>query len=275
MANRRMFAKSITGSARFLRMPMSARLLYYDLGMQADDEGVVEAFAVTRMTGASEDDLRVLAAKGFVHVLNEDLVTLIADWKTNNLIKKDRYNESVYHELLEGFHSGTHMEPTWNPNGTQMEPQVRLGKESIVKDSIGEGSGGYSEAEPTESPTIMTNGYISSYINLSPTAIQELDSFREDGIQDDVIRWAVDSAIDNNKRSWSYVKAILNRCMEKGFKTLPDVLAAEAEREKAKNTPKIKDHGYQQHSYSEADFGDDFYYDPNRDFLKGRDTACG
>ena len=42
MAERRMFAKSIIGSARFLRMPVSARLLYYDLGMQADDDGVVE-----------------------------------------------------------------------------------------------------------------------------------------------------------------------------------------------------------------------------------------
>lgn len=261
MANRRMFAKSVTGSARFLRMPMSARLLYYDLGMQADDEGVVEAFAVMRMTGASEDDLRVLAERGFVKVLNEDLVTLIADWKTNNLIKKDRYNDSVYHALLEGFQNGTQMEPTWNPSGTQMEPQVRLGKDSIGKDSIGEGSGGYSEAEPNEDPAIMTNGYISSYINLSPTAIKELDSYRADGIQDDVIRWAVDAAIDNNKRSWSYVRAILNRCMDRGYKTLPDVLAAESEREKqkaamgGKTGAKTKaDLNYQHHEYTEADY---------------------
>lgn len=68
MAERRMFAKSVIGSARFLRMPPTSRLLYYDLGMQADDDGVVEAFSVMRTTGATEDDLKVLASKGFVTV---------------------------------------------------------------------------------------------------------------------------------------------------------------------------------------------------------------
>ena len=43
MAERRMFAKAVINSARFLRMPATARLLYYDLGMAADDDGVVES----------------------------------------------------------------------------------------------------------------------------------------------------------------------------------------------------------------------------------------
>ena len=134
MAERRMFAKSIIGSARFLRMPSTSRLLYYDLGMQADDDGVVEAFSVMRTTGATEDDLRVLATKGFVTVLNEDLVTYIQDWKRNNLIKKDRYQPSVYHSLLVQIEDGTQMEPEWNPSGTQVEPQDRLGKDRLGKD---------------------------------------------------------------------------------------------------------------------------------------------
>lgn len=33
MAERRMFSKSITNSVRFLRMPQTSRLLYYDLGL--------------------------------------------------------------------------------------------------------------------------------------------------------------------------------------------------------------------------------------------------
>lgn len=100
MAERRMFSKKVIGSARFLRMPPSSRLLYYDLGMYADDDGVVEAFTVMRMTGAVEDDLRVLVAKGFVRVLNDDLVSAIVDWKKNNLIKNDRYTPSIYKDLL-------------------------------------------------------------------------------------------------------------------------------------------------------------------------------
>ena len=129
MAERRMFAKSTIGSARFLRMPPTSRLLYYDLGMAADDDGVVEAFSVMRTTGANEDDLRVLASKGFVKVLNEDFVTYISDWSRNNLIKKDRYHPSVYSKLLVRLNDRTQMEPERNHAGTQMEPKwnPRLG----------------------------------------------------------------------------------------------------------------------------------------------------
>ena len=100
MAVRRMFSQRVTDKAAFLRMPPTARLLYYDLGMKADDDGFVEAFMVMKATGAAEDDLRVLAVKGFVKVINEDLVTWITDWNENNYIRSDRYKESIYHELL-------------------------------------------------------------------------------------------------------------------------------------------------------------------------------
>ena len=93
MAERRMFSKSIISSARFLRMPPSSRLLYYDLGMAADDDGVAEAFTVMRTTGAVEDDLRVLVSKGFVTILNDDLVTYINDWQKNNLISLVAFDE--------------------------------------------------------------------------------------------------------------------------------------------------------------------------------------
>ena len=136
MAERRMFAKSIINSARFLRMPPTSRLLYYDLGMAADDDGVVEAFTVLRTTGAAEDDLRVLVSKNFVRVLNEDLVSLIVDWKSNNLIKSDRYHPSQYQALLVSISDGNEPEPIWNPSGSKTEPEVRLGKERIVKEKL-------------------------------------------------------------------------------------------------------------------------------------------
>ena len=131
MAERRMFSKTVINSARFLRMPQTSRLLYYDLGMAADDDGIVEAFTVLRTTGAAEDDLRVLVSKGFVVVLNEDLVSYITDWKRNNLIKTDRNHESAYHELLVKIQDGTILEPTWNQDGTHLEPESSLGKSSL------------------------------------------------------------------------------------------------------------------------------------------------
>ena len=133
MAEHRMFAKAIIGSARFLRMPATSRLLYYDLGMEADDDGCVEAFAVMRKTGANDDDLRVLVSKGFVRVLNEDLVSLILDWKTNNYIQKDRYRPSIYAKLIDQPPLDTECIQAVSETDTQ----VRLGKDSLGKDSLG------------------------------------------------------------------------------------------------------------------------------------------
>ena len=140
MAERRMFARAVTGGARFLRMPVTSRLLYYDLGMAADDDGCVEAFAVMRMTGATEDDLKVLVSKGFVRVLNEDLVVFITDWQANNQIRKDRYHEGRYKGLIDcevGSLPDNQVTAVRQPSGNQMgddlATEVRLGKVSIGK----------------------------------------------------------------------------------------------------------------------------------------------
>lgn len=144
MAERRMFARSIIGGARFLRMPATSRLLYYDLGMAADDDGCVEAFAVMRMTGATEDDLNVLVTKGFVRLLNEDLVAFITDWAANNQIRKDRYHEGRYKELigckcevklLPDSQPETNCQPSANQVGGNPATEVRLGKYSVGKGS--------------------------------------------------------------------------------------------------------------------------------------------
>lgn len=86
-----------------------------------------------RKTGANDDDLRVLVSKGFVRVLNEDLVSLILDWKTNNYIQKDRYRPSIYAKLVDQPPLDTECIQAVSETDTQ----VRLGKDSLGKDSLG------------------------------------------------------------------------------------------------------------------------------------------
>ena len=100
MASRRMISNKIIDSARFIKMPISSQCLYFHLIAKGDDDGVVEAFNVMRMIGATEDDLKVLVAKGFVVVLNEDLVSYITDWQEHNLIRADRKVDSIYKDLV-------------------------------------------------------------------------------------------------------------------------------------------------------------------------------
>ena len=95
-----MFSQRIVESARFLKMPPSTQCLYFHLGIHADDDGVVEGYNVMKQTGSTEDDLKILAAKGLITVLNADLVTYINDWKENNRIRSDRKVDSIYRDLL-------------------------------------------------------------------------------------------------------------------------------------------------------------------------------
>lgn len=148
MAERRMFAKAIVNSARFLTMPPSSRLLYYDLGMSADDDGIVEAFTVLRMTGAAEDDLKLLITKGFITLLNDELVCHIADWNLNNQIRKDRYKPSIYQDLLSASVNGNQRLTDGQPNGNQRSTQYSIGEDSIGEDSVGKVSS--VEASSTE-----------------------------------------------------------------------------------------------------------------------------
>ena len=97
MANRRMFARSVTGSGRFLRLSAQARALYYDLGMEADDDGFVEALVRLRATGAEEVHLIELEQRGFITIEDrDDFVVHLVDWTVNNLVRRDRYTPSIY-----------------------------------------------------------------------------------------------------------------------------------------------------------------------------------
>lgn len=146
MADRRMFAKSVVESARFLKMPVSSQNLYFHLALNADDDGVVEAYSIINLVKAHEDDLRVLVSKGFVIVLNEDLVTYITDWREQNKIRADRKKDSIYANLLLKLNpeiallekktrsdvnrkSGPSMDRKWTA-------QCSIGKDSVGKDSI-------------------------------------------------------------------------------------------------------------------------------------------
>ena len=107
MGKRRMFSLRIIDTARFLKMPIDSQVLYFHLGLRADDDGVVEAYPVMKMVGSTEDNIRVLVAKGFCTILNEDFVTYLNDWQEHNLIRADRKIDSIYKELLIKFNIDT------------------------------------------------------------------------------------------------------------------------------------------------------------------------
>lgn len=142
MAERRMFAKTIIDSDAFLDMPMSARLLYYDLSMRADDDGFVNSpKKIMRMVGATEDDLRILVVRKFIIPFDNGIV-VIKHWYIHNYIRKDTYNETPYKEqkeLLEFDENKSYRLRDLSESQLPVdEPltQVSIGKDSIGKDNI-------------------------------------------------------------------------------------------------------------------------------------------
>lgn len=96
LANKRMFTMKIVDSDTFLDMPLSTQCLYFHLNMRADDDGFIgNPKRIMKITGASEDDLRLLIAKRFVLTF-EDGVIVIKHWRMHNTLSRDRYAETSY-----------------------------------------------------------------------------------------------------------------------------------------------------------------------------------
>lgn len=138
MAERRMFAKSIVLSDAFLDMPMSARCLYFTLGMLADDDGFCgNPKAIMRQCGASQDDIKVLIEKRYVLAF-ESGVIVIKHWRMNNYLQNDRHKKTTYIEELSGLaidDKGAYTEAK-EPMYTECIQNVYTGKDSIGKYSI-------------------------------------------------------------------------------------------------------------------------------------------
>lgn len=98
MASRRMFSLQVVDTDKFIDMSISARLLYYELGMRADDDGFISSpLKIIRSVGCSTDDLKLLIAKGYVISFDSGII-VIRHWKMNNYIQKDRYNKTIYQD---------------------------------------------------------------------------------------------------------------------------------------------------------------------------------
>ena len=215
MAERRMFAKCITESDAFLDMPLSTQALYFHLGMVADDDGFVSSpKKITRSISASEDDLKLLIAKRFILTFESGIV-VIKHWKMNNYIAKDRYKPTVYVEEksrleLKDNNSYTEcIQPVY-----KLDTQVRLGKDSIGKDSI----------------NVVIKRYEEEIGFATPTTLTTLLSYQDD-LSEEMIIKAIEIASERNKKNLSYIKGILNSWISKGYKTLADI-----ENEKQTNT---------------------------------------
>ena len=152
MAIRRCFSKKIVRSDDFIDLPATTQLLYFQLGMEADDRGYINnAKSVIKLVGCSIGDLEMLIAKRFVMVREEKLI-LIKGWKINNTIQPTRISESLYVDDLKLLYIDEHGSYTDKKTSTpallttcrqdddNLLTEDNITKEKIIKDNLIEGN---------------------------------------------------------------------------------------------------------------------------------------
>ena len=145
MAQKRMFSLKVVDTDKFLEMPSSSQALYFHLGMHGDDDGFVSSpKKIARAVGCNDDDIRLLAAKGFIIPFDSGVI-VITDWRINNTLKNDRYQETIYteeREMLRLDEAGRYAcIPSSFQSGTILEPQQNIAKTNLTKENIGVGKG--------------------------------------------------------------------------------------------------------------------------------------
>lgn len=138
MARRRMFSLDIIDTDHFLDMPSSTQNLYFHLGLRADDEGFVSSpKRIQKNVNATEDDMKILLAKGFIIPFDSG-VCVVTHWKVHNYIQNDRSKPTMYcdeRNKLESLKDGTYLLIDDRiQNGYKPDTQDRLGKDRLGKD---------------------------------------------------------------------------------------------------------------------------------------------
>ena len=131
MARRRMFSLDVVDTDIFQDMPLSSQCLYFHFGMKADDAGFINnAKTIIKLIGCTEEDLNTLIEKGFIIQFDNGLI-VIKHWKINNVIRADRYKETMYlpeKKKLEIDEYGIYklkMTTNLQPNDNQMTSELQ------------------------------------------------------------------------------------------------------------------------------------------------------
>lgn len=168
-----MFAKTIVLSDAFLDMPLSARCLYFTLGMFADDDGFVNnPKSIMRQVGASMDDMNILIGKRFILTFASGVI-VIKHWKIHNYIQKDRYKESKYIEekaTLMVDEKGAYTECIQNVSKMDTQDRLEVSQDSLV---LGQGSGSVVPADGYCEDTLRKVGY-KGVVYLSDRQVESL-----------------------------------------------------------------------------------------------------
>lgn len=226
MAQRRMFSRKITETDHFLEMPLSSQALYFHLNMGADDEGFIDkAKTIQRTIGASDDDMKLLIAKGFL-IPFESGVVVIRHWRIHNYIQADRFQATIHQNEKEQLEFDKSKIASIKPldqciqNVYKMDTQVRLGEDSLDKDRLDKVNNLYSSEDEKKSLSQIIK---SSTVKVNDRQIQQIQEYIGlDNMTVDMIDYAIQLTEDAGAESFNYLNKILKSWKDKGLTSLDE-----------------------------------------------------
>lgn len=219
-AQKRMFDKKVVGSDKFIDLPNSSKALYFMAGMEADDKGFFQPRKLQRMCGFSDDDYKILIAKGFF-ITFESGVMVVTDWNKNNWLDSRRVSETEYIDEL-------NMLKLINQK-YEIRQEFDIAKPMLSEYSIEENSIEYNSSSIYD--FLQENGFVLSPIHY------EIVSQWEDN---DLTRYAIKQAVLNNKYNIKYVNSILNSYEKQNIKTVQQAKEQEEQFNKSKNHKRVE-----------------------------------
>lgn len=189
MALKRMFSLNVVDTDKFMDMSTSAQALYFHLGMHGDDDGFVSSpRKIARAAGCNEDDLKLLAAKGYI-IPFESGVVVITDWTLNNTLRNDRYKATVYQTEkgalsinaagqyvlksasgVVGIPSDDQMATNGMPLVSSLEPQHNIAEHNLTEHSVTERNRGASRKAPPADKPPKTRAFV-------PPSVEEVRAY--------------------------------------------------------------------------------------------------
>ena len=215
MANRRMFSKKICRSAKFLKMPSDSHKLYLHLVLDADDDGVVEAYSVMQAVSVEEQYFNILVEKGYSKVLNDDLVSYIMDWREHNVIRADRKVDSIYKDLLlEAIPGIKLVEPKKRASGKKKTSNQEKEDDNQMADNGLTNSSQKTDNEQTDGSQMSDNGQHKISQDKSSQESLEKEKLKKENIEEDNTSEISIEEIEKTEKDYKKIKIIFENSLE-------------------------------------------------------------
>lgn len=216
---------------------------------------VIQGFMVNEL-GLKGNDLLIYAIiYGFSQAQDQKYtgsLQYLADWTNSTvrgvqknlksllekklIVKEEKYVNNV--KFVQYY--GTKFQGGWN--------NVRKCMEQSSNNNIYNNI--YNNTTTKENPIIF---YENNFGLITPIIAEKINTYIEDGIEEELIIEAMKKAVENNARKWSYVQTILNDCVNKNIKTLHEFETQQKEYKNNKTPKTIKKEVEYNTDFSEYD----------------------